>query len=241
MAGEEAGRAGPRHKLHGRRKGHRLRGRQAALLETLLPTVRLPADQDIASADDVRALFQPRPERIWMEIGFGGGEHLLHQARGHRDTGFIGCEPFVNGVAKLLAGIDEEGLANIRIHDGDARELLPRLPQGCLERVYLLYPDPWPKKRHRKRRFVSPQNLAELARVIRGGGELIFASDIDDYVDWTLRHIAACPSFEWTARCADDWRQPPPGWPGTRYEEKAMAAGRVPAYLRFRRVARQQQ
>ncbi|TXM88164.1 tRNA (guanine(46)-N(7))-methyltransferase TrmB, partial [Methylobacterium sp. WL116] len=177
------------------------------------------------------------PSEVWLEIGFGGGEHLAAQAAAHPEIGIIGAEPFVNGVAKLLRAVDERALRNVRIRDEDVSPLLAALPDASLARVYLLYPDPWPKRRQRKRRFVSDESLAEIARVLRPGGLFRFASDIDDYVGWTLVRTARCPHLRWTARTAADWTQPYPGWPGTRYEAKAIAAGRRPTYLEFARVA----
>ena len=173
-----------------------------------------------------------------MEIGFGGGEHLAAQAAAHPEIGFIGAEPFVNGVAKLLAAIDARALPNVRIRDADATALLARLPDACLERVYLLYPDPWPKRRQRKRRFVSDAALREIGRVLRDGGLFRFASDIDDYAGWVLARAARCPVLAWTARAARDWTRPFPDWPGTRYEAKALAVGRRPTYLEFTRLPR---
>ncbi|MGP9822741.1 tRNA (guanine(46)-N(7))-methyltransferase TrmB [Salinarimonas sp. NSM] len=221
----------------GRRKGKRLRPGQEARLATLLPERLLPDPRtDRAAYGDLAALFPHAPERIVLEIGFGGGEHLAHRAREDRAAGFIGVEPFVNGMAKMLAAIDEDDLANVRLFDQDAALLLPALPDASLEAVWLLYPDPWPKRRNRKRRFVSPGTLSEIARVLKPGGLFRFASDIDDYVGWTLVRAAAEPRLAWTARRADDWRTPYPGWPGTRYEAKAIREGRVPSYLGFVRV-----
>ena len=218
----------------GRRKGHRLRARQAFLLDGLLPRLRLPEPE--AGALEPSGLF-PRPvAEVRLEIGFGGGEHLTAAAARHPEIGFIGCEPFVNGLAKALAVIDELRLDNIRIHDGDAGEVLDRLPPASLGRVYLLYPDPWPKRRHWKRRFVQEANLARLARVMRPGAELRFATDWADYAAWTLAHVRRCPAFRWEAERADDWRRPWDGWQGTRYEAKALAEGRKPIYLTFRRT-----
>lgn len=219
--------------LYGRRKGHPLRDGQARLMEELLPRLRLPAGPIADLAD----LFAQPPRDLWMEIGFGGGEHLVANALAHQDIGFIGCEPFVNGMAKAVAAIDQHGIGNIRLWDEDAGVLLDRLPAASVARVYLLYPDPWPKKRHFKRRFVSPQNLDRLARVIRPGGELRFATDIPSYGDWALRHLADHPDFTWTARRADDWRIAWDGWTSTRYEQKALAAGRVPNYFIFERAS----
>ncbi|GEO99052.1 tRNA (guanine-N(7)-)-methyltransferase [Methylobacterium haplocladii] len=185
---------------------------------------------------DPSALFQSPVEEVWLEIGFGGGEHLADNAEKHPGTGIIGCEPFVNGVVKLLGEIDERALSNVRIRDEDATQLLAALPDASLARVYLLYPDPWPKRRQRKRRFVSDASLAEIARVLRPGGLFRFATDIDDYAGWTLVRTARCPGLRWTANGADDWTTPFPGWPGTRYEAKAKAAGRRPSYLTFARA-----
>lgn len=223
-----------RRLVHGRRKGHRLRARQAGLVESLLPQVRAA----FAPGETLNpaSLFDPKRDEIWLEIGFGAGEHLAARALERPNAGIIGCEPFINGVAKLLTRIDEDGLSNVRIHDGDARDLLDALADNCIDRVFILYPDPWPKTRHHKRRFISRDNLNQLARIMRPGAELRFASDIADYVRWTLDHLRRDRRFEWTAETAVDWRNPPNGWPGTRYEAKALAAGRVPTYLSFRRL-----
>lgn len=224
----------------GRRKGKRLRGQQERRLAELLPTLRIALPSGDAAIDPATffAGLDPSPERIWMEIGFGGGEHLAAQAASHPEIGFIGAEPFVNGVVKLLAAVEERRLRNLRIHDADVTAMLARLPDGCLERVTLLYPDPWPKRRQRKRRFVSDASLAEIGRVLRDDGLFRFASDIDDYAGWVLARAARCPDLAWTARGARDWTQPFPDWPGTRYEAKALAAGRRPTYLEFARVPR---
>jgi tRNA (guanine-N7-)-methyltransferase len=216
----------------GRRKGHKLKPRQAALFDSLLPklalnlTARPPADlrKLFDCADDTR-----------LEIGFGGGEHLVAEAKQNPRTGIVGSEPFVNGMAKALSLIEKHGLSNIRLHHGDATELIAWLPQNSLTRVDLIYPDPWPKRRHWKRRFVQDSSIAEITRILRSGGEFRFATDISDYVAWTLRHLARAPDFIWTAACADDWRKPWPGFSSTRYEIKAKRAGRVPCYLIFRK------
>ena len=213
--------------FYGRRKGKRLRSRQDELVRTLLPRLRLDPGGPLQG-------WQLRP--VWLEIGFGGGEHLAAQARLHPEIGFVGCEPFVNGVAKLLGVIERDGIANIRIWDDDATALLDRLPPASISRAYLLYPDPWPKRRHRKRRFLSSQNLAALARIMSAGAELRFATDIDDYAGWALARILQSPAFRWTAERADDWRRPWPDWPGTRYEAKARGEQRSPVYLRFERI-----
>jgi len=179
-----------------------------------------------------------RPGRVWLEIGFGGGEHLAAQAKIYPDIGFIGCEPFINGVAKLLAAIRDDNLKNIRICDDDARPLLDAMDGDCIERAFILYSDPWPKKRHNKRRFIVKENLDRLARVMKDGAQLHFASDHMDFVSWSLQHLIAHPDFAWQARSARDWRMPPADWVPTRYEEKALARGERPAYLLFTRLPR---
>ena len=225
------------NRTYGRRKGPKLRASQQALLDELLPKLRLvPPAEGRWRRDDLHALFPVAVKDIALEIGFGAAEHLLYQAERAPSTGFIGCEPYLNGVAKAVAGISRQGLANVRLYDGDARDLLTVLPDDSLTCIYLLFPDPWPKKRHHKRRFVSPPVVRELARVLASGGQFRFASDIADYVRWTLNHLIRTPEFEWCAETARDWRQRPEGWPPTRYEEKALAAGRKPAYLTFRRI-----
>jgi tRNA (guanine-N7-)-methyltransferase len=219
--------------VFGRRKGHPLRPRQAALFETLLP--RLSLDLSRPAPADLRTLFADADD-VRLESGFGGGEHLIAEAEHRPRTGFIGIEPFVNGMAKALAAIDEGGLRNIRLHHGDATEVLPWLPPASLSRFDLHYPDPWPKRRHWKRRFVQDGTVAAIARALRPAGEFRFASDIPSYVEWVLVRLLRSPEFAWTAECADDWRKPWAGWPGTRYDAKAKCEGRVPCYLIFRRV-----
>ncbi|BCJ89287.1 tRNA (guanine-N(7)-)-methyltransferase [Terrihabitans soli] len=220
--------------LYGRRKGKPLRAGQAERFDTLLP--RLKIDLTTPAPDDLRTLFGAPVDEFRLEIGFGGGEHLLHEAEQNPKTGFIGVEPFLNGMAKALAGIDERKIPNIRLFDNDAALLLDWLPPGCLSRVDLLYPDPWPKKRQFKRRFVSPENLKKIVRALKSGGEFRFASDIESYVEWTLAHVRAQPALQWTAEKADDWRVAWAGWPGTRYEAKAIRETRTPAYLIFRKI-----
>lgn len=218
--------------MFGRRKGHKLKARQAALLDTLLP--RLALDLAAPPPADLRALFDGVDD-VRLESGFGGGEHLIAEAERHPRIGFIGIEPFINGMAKALAAIDERKLANIRLHHGDATDVLAWLPAGGLTRFDLLYPDPWPKRRHWKRRFVQDQSVAEIARILKCGGEFRFASDIPDYVAWTLLRALRSPDFVWTAEQADDWRKPWPEFSGTRYEAKAKREQRVPCYLTFLR------
>ena len=219
----------------GRRKGKQLRAGQGERLERLLPALRIP-DPSGSPLLDPASLFPAPVRETWLEIGFGGGEHLAHQARSHPAIGFIGVEPFVNGLTKLLAVVDQESLTNIRLWDDDVALLLPTLSPASFARVYLLYPDPWPKRRQRKRRFLSEPNLALLARVMRQGAELRFATDIDDYAGWAIARITRSSDFAWVAARPDDWRQPWPDWPGTRYENKARREARGSAYLTFRRT-----
>jgi len=186
-------------------------------------------------AGDLFSLFPLPIDAVRLEIGFGGGEYLIAEAERNPRIGFIGIEPFVNGMAKALSAIAERKLANIRLHHGDATEVLLWLPAGGLACVDLLYPDPWPKRRHWKRRFVQDASLAEIARVLRSGGEFRFATDIADYACWTLLRCLRSPELAWTAECADDWRRPWSGLTETRYEAKARSAGRAPCYLVFRR------
>jgi tRNA (guanine-N7-)-methyltransferase len=218
----------------GRRKGHKLRIHQADLIAHLLP--RLALDIGAPCPPDLAALFDPRPDDIRLEIGFGGGEHLIAEARARPDLGFIGCEPYVNGMAKILAQIEAQQIGNVRLFAGDATELLAWAPPRSLARIDLIHPDPWPKRRHWKRRFVQDLTIAAMARVLKPQGEFRFVSDIDDYCAWTLAHLARSPDFVWTAEQADDWRLPWPDYTMTRYGRKAEREGRKAAYLRFRRV-----
>jgi tRNA (guanine-N7-)-methyltransferase len=222
-----------RRGFFGRRKGHRLRPHQAGLVETLLP--RLALDLGTAAPADLASLFPMPVDEIRLEIGFGGGEYLAAQAEAHPRIGFIGCEPFVNGMAKALALIEARDLANIRLHLGDAVMVLDWLPTNSLAGIDLVYPDPWPKRRHWKRRFVQERTIADMVRILRRGGEFRFVSDIPDYAAWTLARMLRSPDFAWEAERADDWRRPWPGFVGTRYQAKAAREGRAPCYLVFRR------
>ncbi len=200
----------------GRIKSRPIKPRQAALMDSLLPQIRCPD-----TPFDPKSL-KPDAREVWLEIGFGGGEHMAAQAARASDVLILGAEPFQNGVASALRHIDEAGLSNVRLWDGDVREMIARLPDACLARVFILFPDPWPKARHHKRRLVSAELLVELARVLQPGGRLRFATDWADYADWTLERILASPDFAWQAERADDWRTPPADHVTTRYEEKKL-------------------
>ena len=217
----------------GRRKGHKLRPGQTRLMTEVLPALALDLTKP---ASNLRALFPLPVDAVRLEIGFGGGEHLLHEARQNPATGFIGCEPYQNGMARALAVIEAENLKNIRLHYGDALGLIDWLPEASLARIDILYPDPWPKRRHWKRRFISDQRVARMTKILASGGEIRFASDIASYAEWALLRLLRAPGLTWTAERADDWRLPWAGFPSTRYETKALNVGRKPTYLRFQRL-----
>lgn len=228
--------AGKEHisiRTYGRRKGHRLSPRKTRLMDELLP--RLKLDLSTSAPAPLTSLFAPCVTRVWLEIGFGAGEHLAWQAAANPHTGIIGCDPFINGVAALLGEIEERNLKNIRIWNSDAREVLDWLGAGSLDRVFVLYPDPWPKTRHHKRRLISTATLSTLARLMKPGAELRIASDIGDYVRASLEALFASDAFEWQAKRPGDWRVRPADWPPTRYEKKALREGRKGHYLIFRR------
>jgi tRNA (guanine-N7-)-methyltransferase len=222
-----------RRLLYGRRRGPKLSAHQERLLETLLPKLRL----NLQSGLDPKNYFAGRAiSDVWLEIGFGAGEHLLWQTEHHPDVGLIGAEPYISGIAKLLSklNLSPDGRGNnIRIHDNDARDILEALPDACLGRVFILFPDPWPKSRHHKRRFIQTNMLDVLARVMKPGAELRFASDDADYAEWTLERVIAHPAFEWIAMRAQDWKTRPVDWLQTRYEAKALHG--PPTYFTFRR------
>jgi tRNA (guanine-N7-)-methyltransferase len=218
----------------GRRKGHTLKPRQAALFDTLLPRIAL--DLTKPAPGDLRTLFATPLDMLRLEIGFGGAEHLIDQAQSNPRSGFIGSDAFVNAIAKALAAIEANTISNIRLHFGDASELIDWLPAGALSRIDLLYPDPWPKRRHWKRRFIQDDSLRRLARILKTGGELRFATDIADYAAYALARVMRSPDFVWTAEVASDWRKPWPEFSGTRYEAKAKHEGRAPAYFVFRKT-----
>ena len=220
-------------RIYGRRRGRPLREGRQQVRDALLPRLRI--DLPETGPLDPSALFDPRPETVWLEIGFGGGEHLAEQAATNPEIGFIGSEVFENGVARLVGEIACRGLGNIRIFADDARLLLDAVPPASIGRVFILFPDPWPKRRHHKRRLVGPTTLDRLAVIMRPGAELRLATDDRDYLAWMLEHATAHAQFRWLARRPADWRERPADWPPSRYEEKARAAGRTPSFLRFLR------
>jgi len=221
----------PDRAFFGRRKGKRLTDTRGGLIDRLLPHLRVP----LLDGLDPASLFSVPVTSLALEIGFGGGEHLLHQARLNPQTGFIGCEPFVNGMAKMVAAIERENIKNIRVFDSDAVELLKALLPAVFDRIFILYPDPWPKRRQNKRRFISDLTVDLLGKTLKSDGELRFATDIDHYAGWTLAHILKSRDFNWTAEGPDDWRKPWPDWIQTRYEAKARREGRLSSYLTFKR------
>jgi tRNA (guanine-N7-)-methyltransferase len=231
------GPARPWRNFYGRRHGKTLRDSQREALDSDLAALS-PGPVDWETNPDRRPLdlaarFGGR--EVWIEIGFGGGEHMVRQAAAHPEAAIIGAEPFINGVAMLLAKIRKAGVDNVAVHPGDARDLMDVLPPASVSRAFLLYPDPWPKKKHHRRRFVTQEHLAPLARCLKPGAEFRVATDIPDYVRQTLEEVPKA-GFAWRAEGPGDWRRPWPGWESTRYEAKALREGRVPHYLTFRRL-----
>ena len=215
-------RSGEPRAFFGRRSGKKLHGGQKAMVEDALPNFEITLGDRL----DPKDLF-PDADRIGIEIGYGGGEHLARKAAEEPQTGFIGCEVFTGGIGKMVQAIAANDLKNVRLYTDDALKLLMTLPDASIDTIYLLYPDPWPKTRHHKRRFVSPTTLAQLARVIRPGGTFCFATDIEDYADWTLAHIVRTPEFVFSPQTPGEWHVPYPGWKPTRYEQKARREGRM--------------
>ncbi|WP_120634332.1 tRNA (guanosine(46)-N7)-methyltransferase TrmB [Ruegeria sp. EL01] len=227
----------PRRNFYGRFKGKTLKPSQKTYLNEDLAALAPGAvdwDSNPERAPlDLNGLFDGKP--VWLEIGFGGGEHLVHQAANNPDIGIIGAEPYINGVAMLLGKIRKAGVENLAVHPGDVRDLFDVLPDASISRAFLLYPDPWPKTRHHRRRFVTPEHLEPLARVLKPGSIFRVATDIPDYVRQTLEEVPRA-GFEWLADRPDDWRAPWADWISTRYEQKALREGRTPHYLTFRRT-----
>lgn len=211
-----------------------MRQARQQLVDTLLPTIEIEVPADEEPLDPVR-LFAENVQEIWLEIGFGSGEHLAQQAIDNPSVGIIGCEPYINGVARLLADIDHHDLKNVRIFRDDARILLRAMQDQSISKAFILFPDPWPKMRHHKRRIVGPSTIPSLCRLMPTGTELRIATDDPSYKEWILQHMLACEEFEWRARHPQDWRERPVDWPETRYEMKANAAGRQCSYFMFDR------
>ncbi len=234
-------------KFFGRRKGRVIRKTKTTLLEAFLPALRINEQ----TVFDRRLMFGTPVNQICLEIGFGNGEHLAGQAKNNPDTGFIGAEVFQNGVANLLTlltgikttdelpetiSLEAGRTDNIRVFDNDIRLLFEKIPDGFLDKVFILFPDPWPKKRHASRRIVNPENLQEIARILKKDGLLRIATDHKIYKSWVLHQMHDCPDFEWTATCGNDWKHEPSDWVQTKYQRKALAEGRRPVFLDYRRV-----
>ena len=222
--------------VYGRRRGKPLRPGRRLVLEQRWPDLAISPDAVQRNGGDARRLFGFTASAIWLEIGFGAGEHLAAQAGAHPDIAFIGCEPFENGIARMVAHIDDLGLANVRLMNDDAALLLQALSPASLDRAFLLFPDPWPKRRHNKRRFVRRDNIALMARALRPGAQWRIATDDMSYCRWILAHMTASPEFRWQVRGPADWRRRSDDWPETRYERKALEQGRQPAYMTFCRA-----
>ena len=221
--------AHPPLRSFGRIKSRPIKPRQAALMDSLLPGLRVPQNP----FDPIGLM--PSAVEVWLEIGFGGAEHMVGQAQQRPDVLILGAEPFQNGVASALRHIDEAGLSNVRLHDGDVRDMISHLPNGCLDRVFILFPDPWPKARHQKRRLLTTEMVTSLARILKLGGRLRFATDWADYADWTLERVLGCKLFDWPARRSADWTDPPGDHITTRYEEKRLGDC-TPVFLDFVRL-----
>ena len=224
--------------FYGRIKGKALRPRQLRDIDALLPKLQLEGvtfeDNPDRALLDLKGSF-PDKKEIWLEVGFGGGEHMVHQASQNPEVGIIGCEPYVNGVAMALGKVRSAGVDNIVLHMGDARDLMDVLPEASIDKAFLLYPDPWPKARHHRRRFVTPEHLEPLRRALKLGAEFRVATDIEDYVRQALLEIPKA-GFEWLAERPEDWRNPWVDWLSTRYEQKALREDRKPHYLTFRAI-----
>lgn len=227
----------PHRNFYGRLKGKTLKRSQIGYLDedlvALSPGLVGWDENPERTPIDVATLFDGKP--AWLEIGFGGGEHLVHQAKCNPQVGIIGAEPYINGVAMLLGKIRRAGVQNLAVHPGDARDLFDVLPNNSIDRAFLLYPDPWPKTRHHRRRFVTPEHLQPLAKTLKSGAVFRVATDIEDYVRQTLEEVPK-HGFEWLCEGPQDWREPWDDWISTRYEQKALREGRTPHYLTFRKT-----
>jgi tRNA (guanine-N7-)-methyltransferase len=221
--------------LYGRRKGKPLRKNQQIAVEELLPQLTVPLDE---GPINLERLFGADVSQYWLEIGFGGGEHLAWQAANHPEAGIIGCEPFINGIAMLLAKLKADSIENVRVHNDAAEHLLENLPEASLDKAFLLFADPWPKKSHHKRRFVTDANISAVGRVLKDNSILRVGTDHTDYGAWILHHFLRSKDFVWEVEKPQNWLARGDDWPQTRYEAKAEREGRKSVYYRFRRVAR---
>ena len=221
---------------YGRRRGRPERPHRQELLKTMLSTISVSLENVAARSLDPRSLFPSNTTEIWLEIGYGAGEHLSTLAQRNPKVGFLGCEPFLNGVSRLLRQIETDKLCNVRVLVDDGRKMMEALVPASISRIFVLFPDPWHKRRHHKRRLISTNSVSEFARIMHSGGLLRLATDHDEYCRWSLSHLLANPNFQWTAECANDWLCRPPDWPSTRYERKAIVAGRQPTFLSFSRI-----
>lgn len=226
----------PEQRFFGRRKGPAFSNRQQSLMDDFLPTISVQVPEGDGAMLDADAVFGEPVKSLWLEIGFGKGEHLAWQAQAHPDVSLIGCEPYLNGVAGLLTHIQENGIDNVRVYGDDARHVIWKLPDASVDRLFLLHPDPWPKTRHARRRFVNQHNLDDLARIMKDGAEFRVGTDHPIYREWTALQMAQRADFEWLAEGPEDWLTRPDDWPETRYEAKALE-GRA-TYFRFRRIPR---
>jgi tRNA (guanine-N7-)-methyltransferase len=229
----------PRRNFYGRIKGKSLHKSQQRYmtedLDDLKPAGVTYADNPDRVQIDPKSWFENEND-VWLEVGFGGGEHMVHQAALNPNVNIVGCEPYINGVAMLLGKIRESKVSNVSVHPGDARDMMDVLPAESISRAFLLYPDPWPKSRHHRRRFVTPEHLEPLAKCLKSGAIFRIATDIEDYVRQALEEVLANGNFEWLATGADDWRNPWDDWISTRYEQKAIRENRTPHYLTFRKI-----
>jgi len=230
-------------RVYGRRQGKALSAARQARLDKWLPELEIhlvepPAPGNMPAVVSPADYFADDVTDFWLEIGFGKGEHLAAQAAAHPEIGMIGSEPFLNGVSGLVDQVDRRGLANVRIFMDDARLLIDSLPDRSIGRAFILFPDPWPKARHHKRRVVSAGNIVALSRILKDGAELRIATDHMEYCRWIMAHMLENPDFDWLCDNPENWRRRPDDWPPTRYEEKSREQGRISSYLRFIRRPR---
>ncbi len=223
---------GDTYLIYGRRRGKGKRNKNLEIIKSQLPKHSINL-QNISRASDLKSYFSNRVEEVWLEIGFGSGEHLTSVSEAHPKVGFLGIEVYEDGIAKTLKQISKLGISNIKLINEDANNIIFLLPPKSITKIFLLFPDPWPKKRHAKRRFVNTENLNQLARIMHSGGELLFATDHNDYLSWSLEQFMSTTLFKSENLDQNSWKNQPNGWFSTRYEQKAIEAGRSPKYLKF--------